>query len=103
MSVYVFVDVFLYLTSMYIYNQSVSWRVPVFKLCECLCLQLIDFDVKGLIAHGSGSAVFLATCKQARIHDKTKVYKLKAIFNIFRYATMTQVGHDLCVAMATQL
>ena len=60
-------------------------------LSSCFDFQLTDFDIKSMIAHGTDGAVFRATCQQARHPDKTKVYALKAMFNVFELTSVTQV------------
>ena len=57
-----------------------------------LLLQLLDFDVQRLIAHGTDGAVFLANCKQARHPNKSKQYALKVMFNVFQLSSVTQVS-----------
>ena len=59
--------------------------------CMIIFQQLVDFDVKEMIAHGTEGAVFRATCQQARHPDKMKEYAVKAMFNIFQLTSVTQV------------
>ena len=90
-----FLDLFVSLT---IFSRSLSLSLSLFltlssslPLSPSLSAQLSDFDIQRLIAHGTEGAVFLVTCQHPRQTDKTKLYALKVMFNIFRLTTVTQV------------
>ena len=89
---------------------GIGWNDPPVDTClwtiVCLLkfiffwiLQLSDFDVQRLIDHGDEGAVFLVTSKHDRHPNKSKLYALKVMFNVFQYKTVTKVCFALLISI----
>ena len=79
----------------WIWDKLTPFIPPV--LSHFCYVQLSDFHIDRLVAHGTEGAVFLARCQKRRHPNKLKNYAVKAMFNIFQLTTVTQVGIATCV------